>query len=420
MANFHQQGSVTTLHALYEAFDREEYLVNLEKKLKEYSSHLRISLLLPCLYSEMERPEVLDPIVNNIKEVGYISSVVVALGGTSEEAKLAKVKEYFGRLNNDHREVRIVWVDGPRIQEVLNTIRDRDISVGVQGKGQSVWISLGYILGREKADVVALHDCDIVTYDRLLLGRLIEPVANPNNDFEFCKGYYARISPTERAMKGRVTRLFVIPFVDAMQKIMRERGFLELENFFAYHRSFNYPLAGEFSFSTHLAKGINIAYDWGLEVSTLSEVYNRVHAKKIAQVDLARNYEHKHQELSAEDARRGLHRMVVDIAKFYLNYMRAHGFGLDDATIDMILHTYFQNALQFIKSYSDDAEVNDLGYDRYQEELAAQHFRGFLWTAWEQSKGPHESTQIPSWNRVLYSVPGIYQRLMEAVEADNR
>jgi glucosyl-3-phosphoglycerate synthase len=100
--------------------------------------------------------------------------------------------------------------------------------------------------------------------------------------------------------------------------------------------------------------------------------------------------------------------MVVDIAKFYLNYMRSHGFALDDAIIDMILHTYYQNTLAFIKSYSDDAEVNNLVFDRYREEQAAHFFRGFLWTAWEQSKGPQLSTQIPSWNRVLYSLPDIY------------
>lgn len=420
MANFHQQGSITTIHPLHETFDRDEYLAVLEKKLKEHSAHLNISLLLPCLYAEMGRPEVLDPIVQEIKATKYLSSVVVALGGASDKAQLKEAREYFGQLKSANREVKIVWPDGPRLQETLSVIHSRDISVGVQGKGQSVWLALGYILGREVADVVALHDCDIVTYDRLLLGRLIEPVANPHNDFEFCKGYYARISPVERVMKGRVTRLFVVPFVDALQKIMRERRFFELERFFAYHRSFNYPLAGEFSFATRLARGINIAYDWGLEVSTLSEVYSQVKANRIAQVDLAPNYEHKHQDLSAEDAGRGLHRMVVDIAKFYLNYMRSHGFFLDDAVIDMILHTYYQNAIRFIKSYSDDAEVNGLGYDRYQEELAVQHFRGFLWTAWVDSKGPHESTQIPSWNRVVYSVPGIYDQLIAAVEKDNR
>ena len=418
MADFHQEGVVTTLHSLYEAFDRDAYLEELEQKLADYATHQNITLLLPCLYSELKNPEVLDPIINDISQVSYIHSVVVALGGANYD-QFQEARAYFRRLRTKDRDLKVVWVDGPGVREVLDRIREKDITTGVAGKGQSVWIALGYILGHEQAEVIALHDCDIVTYDRLLLGRLIEPVANPNNDFEFCKGYYARISPTERAMKGRVTRLFVVPFVDAMMKIMRERGFYELENFFHYHRSFNYPLAGEFSFSTHLARGLNIAYDWGLEVSTLSEVYNKLITKKIAQVDLARNYEHKHQEMSPEDAQRGLHRMAVDIAKFYLNYMRSHGFALDDAIIDMILHTYYQNALNFIKSYSDDAEVNNLTYDRYREEQAAHFFRGFLWTAWEQCKGPQLSTQIPSWNRVLYSLPDIYDHLTHVVEKDN-
>ncbi|MBW2472174.1 MAG: glycosyl transferase [Deltaproteobacteria bacterium] len=418
MADFHQEGIITTLHSLYEAFDQDEYLEGLEKKLVDYASHLNICLLLPCLYSELQNPQVLDPIVNDISQVEYLHSIVVALGG-ADYAQFQEARRYFSKLQTDTRDLKIVWVDVPGVQEILNRIREKDIATGVAGKGQSAWVALGYILGHEQADVIALHDCDIVTYNRLLLGRLIEPVANPNNDFEFCKGYYARISPSERAMKGRVTRLFVVPFVDAMMKIMRERGFNELENFFQYHRSFNYPLAGEFSFTSYLARGLNIAYDWGLEVSTLSEVYNKVITKKIAQVDLARNYEHKHQEMSQADAQRGLHRMVVDIAKFYLNYMRSHGFVLDDATIDMILHTYYQNALAFIKSYSDDAEVNNLIYDRYSEEQAAHFFRGFLWTAWEQSKGPQLSTQIPSWNRVLYTLPDIYDHVKYVVEKDN-
>jgi glucosyl-3-phosphoglycerate synthase len=419
MADFHQQGMITTLHALYEAFDTREYLHNLERKLEAYADHKKICLLLPCLYSEINNPSVLDRITEEIDQVRYLHSVVVALGGAPEENQFQEAKEYFAKLKRPAREVTIIWVDGPRVQRVFNEIQQREIHTGIQGKGQSVWMAIGYILGREQADVIALHDCDIVTYDRLLLGRLIEPVANPNNDLDFCKGYYARISPTERTMKGRVTRLFVVPFVDAIQHIMRARGFYQLERFFRYHRTFHYPLAGEFSFSTNLARGINIAYDWGLEVCTLSEVYQRVNLKKIAQVDLARNYEHKHQELSAEDASRGLHRMVVDIAKFFLNYMRSHGFHLTDEIIDMILHTYYQNALTFIKSYSDDAEVNDLVFDRYREEQSLQHFRGFLWTAWEQSKGPQLSTVIPSWNRVLFSVPDIYGRLLEAVENDN-
>ncbi len=419
MADFHQEGIITTLHALYETLDRGEYLVNLERNLEEHARHSRISLLLPSLFSEIQNPQVLDRILDEIQKVRYLHNIVVALGGAPEEAQFQEAKEYFGRVRTSERDVKVVWVDGPRIQQIFQEIQNREIPTGVKGKGQSVWITLGYLFARDDCDVIGLHDCDIVTYDRVLLGRLLEPIANPNNDFEFCKGYYIRISPTERAMKGRVTRLFVTPFVDAMKGLMRERGHYELERFFGYHRTFNYPLAGEFSITAKLAREINIAYDWGLEVATLSEVYHRVIPRKIAQIDLVPNYEHKHQDLSPDDTDKGLHRMVVDIAKFYLNYMRSHGIPLDDAFVDMMLHTYYQNALSFIRCYSEDANVNDLVYDRYQEEVTARYFRGFLWTAWEQSKGPRETTLIPCWNLVFYSLPNIYTQLLEAVEADN-
>ena len=419
MADFHQEGVITTLHALHETFNRDEYVASLERRLEDHARHVRIALLLPSLYSEIQNPEVLDRILEEIQKVRYLHNVVVALGGAPEEAQFQEAKEYFRRLRTPERDVKVVWVEGPRVQQIFEEIRHKEISVGVQGKGQSVWITLGYLFARNDCDVIGLHDCDIVTYDRILLGRLLEPIANPNSDFAFCKAYYIRVSPTERAMKGRVTRLFVTPFVDAMKHVMRERGYFELERFFRYHRVFNYPLAGEFCISTNLAHELNIAYDWGLEVATLSEVYHRVIPRKIAQIDLVPNYEHKHQDLSPDDAEKGLHRMVVDIAKFYLNYMRSHGVALDDSFVDMILHTYYDKALSFIRCYGEDASVNGLFYDRYQEELTARYFRGFLWTAWEQSKGPRESTLIPCWNLIVYSLPSIYDKLLEAVEADN-
>ena len=419
MSDFHQDGIITTLHDLHDCFERQAYQLALEKRLMAYAGRMRICLLLPCLHSEMRNEQVLGNILSEIQGAAYIHLVIVALGGAKDATQFQEAKEYFERLRTPGRDVKVVWVDGPRIQELFHEIAVREIPVGVQGKGQSVWISLGYVFARDDCEVIALHDCDIVTYNRILLGRLIEPTANPNNDFEFCKGFYARISPKEKAMKGRVTRIFVMPFVDALKTIMHERGNHELERFFDYHRSFKYPLAGEFSFSARVARGMDFAYDWGLEVATLSQAYHRVIARKIAQIDLIPNYEHKHQDLSPEDAQKGLHRMVVDIAKFYLTYMRSHGFPLHDAFVDMLLHTYYNNALKFIKSFSDDAEVNELVFDRHQEELSARYFRGFLWTAWEQSKGPHESTLIPSWNRVIFSYPEIYSRILSAVEADN-
>ena len=53
MADFHQEGIFTNLHALHEIFDREGYLNELERRLEEYSKQVRITLLLPSLYSEI-------------------------------------------------------------------------------------------------------------------------------------------------------------------------------------------------------------------------------------------------------------------------------------------------------------------------------------------------------------------------------
>ncbi len=92
---------------------------------------------------------------------------------------------------------------------------------------------------------------------------------------------------------------------------------------------------------------------------------------------------------------------------------------VDNAFIDMVQHTYYNTALSFVKSYSDDAESNDLVYDRHQEELTVRYFRDFLSTAWDQAMQDRDGTQIPSWNRVIYSVPDIYEDLLVAVERDN-
>jgi hypothetical protein len=205
--------------------------------------------------------------------------------------------------------------------------------------------------------------------------RLIEPVADPSKNYEFCKGFYSRISPDDKVMRGRVTRLFVAPFLSAMLPLMRQQGFHELEQYFLFHQSFRYALAGEFCMSRNLAMGIDISYDWGLEVGTLSQVYENLHPRKIAQVDLDINYEHKHQPLSDELSQEGLHRMVMDISRNYLNVMRAKGFALSDEIVDVLQNAYLRAALDAVRRYADDASINQLVYDRYSEEQIVQFFQ---------------------------------------------
>ena len=92
--------------------------------------------------------------MDNIQKVRYLHRVVVELGGASEEAQFREAKEYFGRLRTPHRDLKVVWVEGPRIQLIFKEIDKRDISTGVQGKGQSVWITLGYLFAKEDYDVI--------------------------------------------------------------------------------------------------------------------------------------------------------------------------------------------------------------------------------------------------------------------------
>ena len=133
---------------------------------------------------------------------------------------------------------------------------------------------------RNQAEVIALHDCDILTYNKNLLARLVYPIANPLFNFEFCKGYYPRV--TESKINGRVTRLLINPFyLPLNQQLVKE--------YIDYMKSFRYPLSGEFSFRKNLLTDIRIPSDWGIEIGVLSEVYRSNNLARICQVDIADN-----------------------------------------------------------------------------------------------------------------------------------
>ena len=104
---------------------------------------------------------------------------------------------------------RILWNDGPRLKAIDAELSKQNLAPTEPGKGRNVWYCFGYVLASGMADAIALHDCDIVTYDRSLLARLIYPVAHSNFTYKFCKGYYARF--TDSTINGRVSRLLVCP-----------------------------------------------------------------------------------------------------------------------------------------------------------------------------------------------------------------
>ena len=51
-----------------------------------------------------------------------------------------------------------------------------------------------------------------------MLARLFYPVANPQFNYQFCKGFYARVA--DGKMNGRVSRLLVSPLIRSMKRVL--------------------------------------------------------------------------------------------------------------------------------------------------------------------------------------------------------
>jgi glucosyl-3-phosphoglycerate synthase len=162
-----------------------------------------------------------------------------------------------------------------------------------------------------------------------------------------------------------------------------------------------------------------IPADWGLEVGMLSEVYRNCSLKRICQVELVDNYDHKHQDLSEGDATRGLHRMVSDIASSLIRNLASYGVEFDAGFLNTLTAAYVRTAQDAIASYNDDAMLNGLLFDRHAEEVAVETFtRALRGAGLDFVRDPLGNPQIPNWNRVTSALPDFLDQLRGAVEAD--
>jgi len=401
MADFYQNGIITTLHNL-----NQRPLEEMEDELRSFAKTRPMTLVLPSLYSELEG-KALPNIVKELSKVDYLSEIVIGLDQATEEQYI-KALEFFKPLN---QKFKVLWNDGPRLREIDAKLQAEGLSPMEAGKGRNVWYCLGYVLASDNAKSVALHDCDILTYERGLLARLIYPVANPAFNYEFCKGFYARVA--DGNIHGRVSRLLVTPLIRALKKTLGHSDYLD------YIDSFRYPLAGEFSFRTDVINDIRIPSDWGLEIGVLSELNRNYANNRLCQADIAETYDHKHQDLSAEDAARGLSKMSIDISKALFRKLATNGVVFNTETFRSIKATYFRIALDFIETYYNDAMMNGLKLDIHAEEKAVEMFAKNILTAGNNFlDNPMEKPFIPSWNRVTSAMPHVLDDIKAAVDAD--
>jgi len=402
MGDFYQNGVITNFHNL-----TKRPVEELEKELMYFSKQRPMSLILPSLFSELEG-EALPGIVNELKKVPYLSEIVIGLD-RADENQFNHAKEFFSELPQHHV---ILWNDGPNLRAIDEMLKEKKLAPTEMGKGRNVWYCYGYILASGKAESVALHDCDILTYQRDMLARLLYPVANPNFNYEFCKGYYSRIA--DNKLNGRVSRLLVTPLLRSLKKIFGPMDYLE------YLDSYRYPLAGEFSMRADVFNDIRIPSDWGLEIGVLSEVKRNYSTNRLCQVDIADVYDHKHQDLSEEDPNAGLSKMCTDISKAVFRKLATNGVVFNQETFRTIKATYYRVALDFIETYYNDAMMNGLNVDRHSEEQAVELFAQNIVNAGQHFlDNPMETPFIPSWNRVISAIPDILEQLYDAVEKDN-
>lgn len=403
MADFHQNGNITTLHNL-----RTRPLDDLTYELSVFAETRKISLILPCLYSELEG-DALVGIVDELAQVPYLHRIIIGLD-QADEAQFRHAQAYFSRLPQKHM---VIWNDSPRMKALGARLEELSLAPKEPGKGKNVWSCMGYLIACADTAVMALHDCDIVTYEKGMLARLVYPVANPTFPYQMAKGYYPRID--DRKLNGRVTRLLVSPLLIALKRVVGDRDYLD------YLRSFRYPLSGEFALRTPILPDLRVPSDWGLEIGVLSEAWRNLAPQSVCQVEIADNYDHKHQELSAEDSSKGLSRMSTDICKAVFRKLAADGTVFTPNLFRTLKATYYRIALDLLESYYNDARMNGLTVDRHAEEKSVELFAENIILAGQIFlEKPNESPFIPTWNRVHSADPEFLYDLRRAAAEDEK
>ncbi len=401
MADFFQNGVITSLQKL-----GDRTLEDMESDLEHMAERRKMVLLLPALYSEFETP-AMHTIIEELKHVHYLHRIVLGLDRATREQFL-EVKKLMAQLPC---EVDVLWNDGPRIQTLYDELtREGFPGLETPGKGRNVWTMIGFGLTGEENYAFALHDCDIVNYSREIVARLFYPIVHQALDYEFNKGYYSRVSGK---LHGRVTRLFYTPLIHALEKVMGSSRYLE------YMDSFRYALSGEFAFIRSLGRGIAISPTWGLEVSTLSEVYKNTSNRRICQTEIMDTYEHKHQDLGNKTEGGGVYKMAGDIAKALFRVMAQEGVVFTEAHFKTLLATYFQESRFEISKYVALSKLNGLEYNREKEINAVEAFQDAIEEAAEEFfENPLGVPAMSQWTTVRSVLPEFSEKFADAVMLD--
>jgi glucosyl-3-phosphoglycerate synthase len=395
MADFHINKVPT-----FSLFQHESCEV-MEEKVKRAAAKIPVGVLIPALFRDLSS-EAMRNIIDVLSGTEYISKIYISLD-QSDEKEYVLAKEIVRPLGD---KAMLIWNDKPGVSALI-TLIEKQLPLGVRGKGRAVWTSLGYIIGKGEVSAIAFHDADIVTYDRDFLTRLLFPLMYMR--FQFVKGYYVRY---DKKLYGRVTRLFYFPLVRTLKDMFGSTDFLD------YMGDFRYPLSGEFATYTSQARMMQFPSDWGIEVGLLGEIYRLVRESRICQIELTSRYDHKHQVVGSEHEK-GLFKMASDIARTFFTHLASNGVSLNSEVFRTIRLTYLKHAREMVGMYESLAEMYEkrISFDFHEELKTVELFANAIDSGVADFCDQHYgSPLIPDWKRVESAIDGILADLVTAVE----
>jgi glucosyl-3-phosphoglycerate synthase len=375
----------------------------MEEKVWKSSAKIPVGVLIPALFRDLSS-DAMRHIIDVLVGTEYIKKVYISLD-QADLSEYQQAKEIVRPLGD---KAVLIWNDKPQVAAVIGRI-EKQLTLGVRGKGRAVWTGLGYIIGKGDVSAIAFHDADIVTYDRDFLTRLLFPLMYMR--FQFVKGYYVRY---DKKLYGRVTRLFYFPLVRTLKDMFGSTEFLD------YMGDFRYPLSGEFATYTSQARMIQFPSDWGIEVGLLGEIYRLVRESRICQIELTSRYDHKHQQVGSQNEK-GLFKMASDIARTFFTHLASNGVSLNTEVFRTIRLTYLKHAREMVGMYESLAEMYErrITFDFHEELKTVELFAGAIDSGVVDFCDQHYgSPLIPDWKRVESAIDGILSDLLRAVEED--
>jgi hypothetical protein len=283
------------------------------------------------------------------------------------------------------------------------------------GKGAGIWLSTPISIG----DVICFVDSDIKDFKKELVVGLCHPIIYTktvkDSAIKYVKAYYhrltIRLSDKNDAIKlgGRVTRLLAKPILKVIAKQF---------NIFEGIETFRYPLSGETALSRDVLEMLRIPYHYGIEISTLLQLFDTIGIIPLAQIDLG-IFQHIGQSLT------GLWKMSEQIIMTLKDHLHSHDIDLSQEDLHKtLLSEYVITAKEMLEA---DVSVIETLQQEF-EESTTQKFefsleeeierinkyteivRATLTKKWLESEG--KMLYLPPW-RMIEKETNVYFQIRE-------